>query len=144
MASKPTVNPRLDHRPVRRRSTARVLLTDPDGRVLLFADSDPMVHETTDDDELPRVQDDLIDLRPLVVDELTLAMPMVPLCSDDCLGLCSECGVRLADAEPGHSHEILDPRWAALAEKFGTEGNAAEQQPHRSDRDSDPSRTHPE
>lgn len=110
----------------------------------LYAYPGSTTDETTDDDELPRVQDDLIDLRPLVVDELTLAMPMVPLCSDDCLGLCSECGVRLADAEPGHSHEILDPRWAALAEKFGTEGNAAEQQTPRSDRDSDPSRTRPE
>lgn len=43
MGSKPTVHPGPDHRPVRRRSTARVLLTDPDGRVLLFADSDRTV-----------------------------------------------------------------------------------------------------
>ncbi|MDR6268252.1 uncharacterized metal-binding protein YceD (DUF177 family) [Arthrobacter russicus] len=35
------------------------------------------------------------------------------MCQEDCQGLCSECGVRLAD-NPGHRHEVLDPRWAAL------------------------------
>ena len=47
---------------------------------------------TTDDDEIPRMVDDLIDLRQLVHDELVLAMPLAPLCSPDCLGLCLECG----------------------------------------------------
>ena len=28
--------------------------------------------------------------------------------------------MRLAVAEPGHSHEIIDPRWAGLADKFGS------------------------
>ncbi|MGI8415653.1 MAG: YceD family protein [Nakamurella sp.] len=76
--------------------------------------------ETTGEDELPRVVDDLIDLEPLVTDELTLTLPLAPLCRPDCPGLCSECGERLADLEHPHAHEILDPRWAALAEKFGS------------------------
>lgn len=76
--------------------------------------------ETTAEDELPRVVDDLIDLEPLVTDELTLTLPLAPLCRPDCPGLCSECGERLADLEHPHAHEILDPRWAALAEKFGS------------------------
>jgi uncharacterized protein len=36
--------------------------------------------------------------------------------------LCSECGERFDDLEPGHSHEILDSRWADLAAKFGVPG----------------------
>ncbi len=76
--------------------------------------------ETTAEDELPRVVDDLIDLEPLVTDELTLTLPLAPLCHPDCPGLCSECGERLAELEHPHAHEILDPRWAALAEKFSS------------------------
>jgi uncharacterized protein len=88
----------------------------------LFAYPDSATAETTDDDEVPRLVDDLIDLEPLVRDEIVLTLPLAPLCSADCLGLCVECGERLDDLEPGHSHEILDPRWADLAAKFGVPG----------------------
>jgi uncharacterized protein len=44
-----------------------------------------------------------------------LALPMSPLCREDCPGLCVECGVPLADTGPGHAHEDApDPRWAGL------------------------------
>jgi uncharacterized protein len=74
---------------------------------------------TTDDDELPRVDDDLIDLLPLVRDEIVLALPLAPVCRPDCPGLCPECGERLDDLEPGHRHETMDPRWADLRDRFG-------------------------
>lgn len=61
-----------------------------------------------------RLDGDLIDLEPAVRDAMVLALPLSPLCEDDCPGLCSECGVRLADAEPDHHHDAADPRWAAL------------------------------
>lgn len=67
-----------------------------------------------DDDPLPRIEDDCIDLEPTLRDAVVLALPMSPLCREDCPGLCSECGVRLDD-DPGHRHEQTDPRWAALA-----------------------------
>ena len=85
----------------------------------LFAYPDSTTAATTDDDEIPRLVDDLIDLEPLVRDELVLTMPLAPLCRPECAGLCSVCGERLDELEPGHSHEILDPRWADLAAKFG-------------------------
>ena len=43
-----------------------------------------------------------------------LDLPLAPLCSEDCLGLCPECGVRMED-DPQHAHDTSDPRWAALA-----------------------------
>jgi uncharacterized protein len=89
----------------------------------LYAYPGSTTDETTDEDELPRVSDDLIDLAPLVRDEITLALPLAPLCSTECPGLCPGCGERLAELEPGHVHEILDPRWAALAERFGSAGS---------------------
>ena len=68
-----------------------------------------------DDDELPSLVDDLIDLEPTLRDALVLALPMSPLCSEDCPGLCPDCGERLADLPEDHSHDAVDPRWAALA-----------------------------
>jgi uncharacterized protein len=65
------------------------------------------------EDELPRLDGDLLDLEPVLRDAVVLALPLQPLCRDDCPGLCSECGAHLAD-DPGHWHEVADPRWAAL------------------------------
>jgi uncharacterized protein len=61
------------------------------------------------------VHDDHVDLEPVVRDAVVLSLPFQPVCQEDCLGLCPECGVRLLD-NPGHEHEApVDPRWAALA-----------------------------
>lgn len=70
--------------------------------------------EDESEDPLPVLQDDLVDLQPVLRDAVVLDLPLAPLCSDDCLGLCPDCGVRLEDA-PQHAHEVTDPRWAALA-----------------------------
>ena len=72
-------------------------------------------HDDRDlDDETSRLEDDLLDLEPLLRDAVVLALPFTPLCEDDCPGLCAECGARLAD-DPEHSHEEpIDPRWAGL------------------------------
>ena len=68
------------------------------------------------DDEASRLEDDLLDLEPLLRDAVVLALPFQPLCEDDCPGLCVECGARLAD-DPDHAHEEpIDPRWAGLEE----------------------------
>ena len=87
--------------------------------VELFAYPDSATDETTDEDEVSRISDDLIDLEPVVRDAVVLALPQVPLCSPDCLGLCVECGGKLAELGPDHGHETMDPRWAALQERFG-------------------------
>lgn len=75
-----------------------------------------VVEEEDDEDEdaLPEVQDDLIDLLPILRDAVVLDLPLAPLCSDDCLGLCPTCGFRLEE-DPEHQHEVTDPRWAALS-----------------------------
>jgi uncharacterized protein len=59
------------------------------------------------------VHGDLIDLEQAIRDAVVLALPQAPVCREDCPGLCVQCGARLAD-DPGHTHEITDPRWAAL------------------------------
>src|SRR5262249_21394116 len=52
-------------------------------------------------EEIEQLEDDLIDLTPVVRDAIVLALPLQPLCRDDCPGLCATCGARLAD-DPDH------------------------------------------
>ena len=71
--------------------------------------------DTEQDDEEYHLDGDLLDLEPVLRDAVVLALPMSPLCREDCPGLCVECGVPLDDAGPGHGHDgSPDPRWAAL------------------------------
>jgi uncharacterized protein len=71
-------------------------------------------HEEQDDEER-HLDGDLLDLEPALRDAIVLALPMSPLCLQDCPGLCAECGAPLADVGSGHRHdEAADPRWAAL------------------------------
>jgi uncharacterized protein len=67
------------------------------------------------DDDQRYLDGDLLDLEPVLRDAVVLALPMSPLCREDCPGLCIQCGAPLADAGPEHQHEDApDPRWAAL------------------------------
>jgi DUF177 domain-containing protein len=66
-----------------------------------------------EEEELPVLDGDLLDLEPVVRDAVVLALPLAPLCRPDCPGLCPACGARLAD-DPSHGHDRMDPRWAAL------------------------------
>lgn len=60
------------------------------------------------------IQDEQIDLEPIIIDSVVLNLPFTPVCSSDCLGLCSECGVRLNE-NPDHAHEApIDSRWNEL------------------------------
>ncbi|MFF7094948.1 YceD family protein [Streptomyces rubradiris] len=75
--------------------------------------------DAEDDEGRLFIEDGLIDLEPLLRDAVVLALPMQPVCQDDCPGLCSECGARLAD-DPDHHHDAVDIRWAALQGLAGT------------------------
>jgi len=67
-----------------------------------------------DDEDNLTMDGDLLDLEPVLRDAVVLALPLSPLCTDDCAGLCPQCGARLADA-PGHGHEdAVLPQWEAL------------------------------
>jgi uncharacterized protein len=89
----------------------------------LFAYPDSTTDATSKLDEVERIEDDLINLEPLVRDAVVLGLPVTPLCRPDCGGLCPTCGQRVDDVEAGHTHEVIDPRWAALAGR-GSRGAA--------------------
>ncbi len=66
-----------------------------------------------DDVDVRDFDGETLDLEELVRDAVVTSLPFVPLCDPECPGLCDQCGARLAD-DPGHQHDVVDPRWAAL------------------------------
>jgi uncharacterized protein len=74
-----------------------------------------------DEDVLPIHENGVIDLEPVVHDEVALDLPLAPLCRSDCQGLCPVCGSDLNTApcsghtdEPDHPfaalRQLLDPQ----------------------------------
>jgi uncharacterized protein len=55
-----------------------------------------------------------VDLEPLVREALLLALPLAPLCGDDCRGLCPTCGADRNEGPCDCVPDDRDPRWAAL------------------------------
>src|SRR4051794_3783680 len=86
----------------------------------LFAYEGSTTEATSEEDEVRLVENDRIDLEPMVRDLVVLSLPLSPVCSEDCRGLCVDCGQRLDDLPADHSHELLDPRWAGLAGRFAS------------------------
>jgi uncharacterized metal-binding protein YceD (DUF177 family) len=100
----------------------------------LFAYAGSTTEATSEQDEVRRVEGDFLDLEPMVRDAVVLALPLSPVCSEDCSGLCVGCGQRLDDLPADHSHELLDPRWAGLAGRFASSPDGgADQTPDNSE-----------
>jgi DUF177 domain-containing protein len=59
-------------------------------------------------------EDDEVDLRPLLIEQIQLNVPMKPLCRPDCAGICPSCGASLNAGACGCDKEEIDPRWKAL------------------------------
>src|SRR5512142_2366712 len=57
----------------------------------------------------------VIDLDPLVREQLVLSLPAYPVCREDCKGLCTVCGTNLNERDCGCDRHVPDPRWAGLA-----------------------------
>lgn len=64
------------------------------------------------------VEQDRVDLEQALIDAVVPNLPIKPLCSDDCVGLCAYCGEKLDVGS--HEHEMpIDPRFDALKD-FGS------------------------
>jgi uncharacterized protein len=71
-----------------------------------------------------RLEGPELDLEPMVRDAVGLALPLNPLCRDDCRGLCVRCGKDLNTGPCECRDDQFDPRWSALAdlrEKLATD-----------------------
>ena len=56
----------------------------------------------------------VIDLDPMVREQILLALPGYPVCNEGCKGLCSVCGANLNERDCGCDRHVPDPRWAGL------------------------------
>lgn len=81
-----------------------------DAKGVLIAESE----SESDDEPDPEVVNDTIDIESALRDAVVLALPLAPLCSPDCGGICPQCGERLESLDAPHDHPGSDPRWAAL------------------------------
>jgi uncharacterized protein len=71
--------------------------------------------EVGDEDlETSYYENDAIDLNGLMREQFYLALPMKPLCQDDCRGLCPQCGTNLNTGNCSCAPVWEDPRLAAL------------------------------
>jgi uncharacterized metal-binding protein YceD (DUF177 family) len=91
----------------------------------LYAYEGSTTEATSEEDEVRRIEGDHLDLEPLARDTVVLALPLAPVCTEDCAGLCVDCGQRLDDLPADHKHEIVDARWAGLAAKFGSDASTS-------------------
>jgi len=57
---------------------------------------------------------DRVDVEPLAREALVLDLPLAPVCSPDCRGLCPTCGADLNQGDCGCPPAGGDGRWAAL------------------------------
>lgn len=55
-----------------------------------------------------------IDVDEIVKEQILLAVPTRMLCSEDCKGICPQCGTDRNTGECGCVTKDIDPRWAAL------------------------------
>ena len=58
--------------------------------------------------------DPVISVEPIAEERIQMAVPMKPLCREDCRGLCPECGQDRNLTACGCVVETGDPRWEAL------------------------------
>lgn len=82
-------------------------------------------HPEPGDDEAYQIENDFIDLAPMVRDAILLELPLAPLCREDCRGLCPYCGIDRNEASCDCAAPV-HPRWATLDGLRFADGTSAE------------------
>lgn len=79
---------------------------------------DPAEYEAAQDEDepVPILDEDVVDLSELVRQLIAVEMPLRPLCRPDCAGLCPKCGTDLNSDPCNCGRDHVDPRWAKLKE----------------------------
>lgn len=69
-------------------------------------------------------ENNILDLTDVIRQYEVMAIPMKPLCGEDCAGLCPACGRNLNQASCDCPPEPVDPRWAELGKLVLADGEA--------------------
>ncbi|MGA8943559.1 MAG: DUF177 domain-containing protein [Thermoactinomyces sp.] len=83
---------------------------------------DPNRAVESEEQEIHLVHENKLDLTPFVREALLLQIPSIPVCREDCKGLCPVCG-RNQNTDPCHCQvRTVDPRLAALENWHESDG----------------------
>lgn len=88
----------------------------------MYALENKAAAEGAEQDEVRLLDGDLLDLEPALVDAFGLEFPLSPTCTDYGHAECINADTPRPDGVSGETEGRIDPRWAGLAEKFGTTG----------------------
>jgi uncharacterized protein len=84
------------------------------GAAVAQPDEDDEIEVEDDDVAVTFYRDEQIDLNELLREQFYLALPMKPLCSEDCKGICPQCGTNRNTAPCDCTPRWEDPRLAGL------------------------------
>lgn len=72
----------------------------------------------TSNENITMVIDDVVDLKPYVMEVLLLHLPYAPVCKEACAGLCITCGINRNEGQCRCLNKQIDPRLASLQNFF--------------------------
>lgn len=81
----------------------------------------PLYRDTSEEDNyfVADPSSDSFKIDDLVRETIILTLPLKPLCSEECRGLCPICGIDLNKSQCGCVKEKTDPRWEKLKDLLG-------------------------
>lgn len=91
------------------------VIVEIDDSFRLLLSSETMDSSPDDDWFLLDTETREFDIAPLVRELVLIGLPVKPLCNDECLGLCTECGGNRNTGSCTCKGHRRDPRWAELA-----------------------------
>ena len=79
---------------------------------------DPHRAVESEEQEIHLTDENKLDLTPFIREALLLQLPYIPVCQEDCKGLCPVCGKNRNTESCGCRVEKIDPRLAVLEDWF--------------------------
>ena len=67
-----------------------------------------------EEDEALFVEGEQVNLEIPILDAVILSLPVNPVCDEECMGLCPDCGEKWESLPEDHAHDVVDARWAGL------------------------------
>ncbi len=65
-----------------------------------------------------KIEDNEINIKPIVEEAVAILVPYIPICNEECKGLCATCGIDLNIESCACTNERIDSRLAGLAGWF--------------------------
>lgn len=78
----------------------------------------PELDNEDEEDNLIYYNGDKLNLKEEIIEAIILNLPMKPLCSEKCKGLCPKCGTNLNEGQCNCESDYVDPRFEKLKELF--------------------------